>query len=493
MTLRVFDTLAAEKRDFEPLQEGKVSMYVCGITPYDLSHLGHARCYVTYDLIFRYLKSSGYEVTYVRNFTDVDDKIIKRANERGVEATTVAEENIQAFYEDMDALGLLRPTTEPRVTTTIPEIIDLVKQLIDNGKAYETGGDVYYRVEAFDGYGKLSRRSLEDMQAGARVEVNDKKHNPMDFALWKAAKPGEPKWDSPWGEGRPGWHIECSAMSMAHLGETFDIHGGGRDLIFPHHENEIAQSEGAHPGFNVRFWVHNGFVNVDNEKMSKSLDNFFTIREIIKRYTPETLRFFLIGGAHYRGPINFSDKMLDEAACRLVYFYETLLKAEAFLAEDHGEHSGPLPQVDVIEQLPLRFSEAMDDDFNAAKAMDPLSEAFRVLNELVSTKKQKQKAAAAASAQALLAAIRKVDEVLGLFAAEAGPYLARHMALAAARMEIDTRWIDDQLAARVQARQDKNWEEADRIRDALNDKGVVIMDGVGDATTWKIDETATGC
>jgi cysteinyl-tRNA synthetase len=493
MTLRVFDTLAAEKRDFEPLEEGKVSMYVCGITPYDLSHLGHARCYVTYDLIFRYLKSQGREVTYVRNFTDVDDKIIKRANERGVDATTVAEENIQAFYEDMDALGLHRPTIEPRVTTTIPEIIDLVQKLIDNGKAYEKDGDVYYKVEAFETYGSLSRRSLEDMQAGARVEVNDKKANPMDFALWKAAKPDEPKWDSPWGEGRPGWHIECSAMSMAHLGEQFDIHGGGRDLIFPHHENEIAQSQGACSHFKVRYWVHNGFVNVDNEKMSKSLGNFFTIREILKRYTPETLRFFLIGGAHYRGPINFSDKMLDEAACRLVYFFETLVKADAFLAEDHGEFSGPLPQADVIEQLPVRFAEAMDDDFNAAKAMDPISEAFRVLNDLVSTKKKKQKAGAAAAARQLLAAIRKVDEVLGLFAAAPGAYLERHMALAAMRMEIDTGWIDEQLAARVQARADKNWDEADRIRDTLNDKGVLIMDGAGERTTWKINETAAAC
>ena len=314
MSLQIFDTLRGSKRAFEPLEPGKVSMYVCGITPYSLSHLGHARCYVTWDVVYRYLMFSDLDVTYVRNFTDVDDKIIARAAERGMDPIALAQENIDFFYEDMDSLGIARPQIEPRVSESIESIIQLVQRLEDSGYAYEVDGDVYYDVTRFPEYGQLSKCSIEELQAGARVEVDQRKRNAMDFALWKAAKPNEPKWSSPWGEGRPGWHIECSAMSMSSLGDQIDIHGGGRDLIFPHHENEIAQSEGATGTTYVQYWMHNGFINIDKDKMSKSLGNVFNVRDVTDRYTPLTLRFFLMTSTHYRNPIHFSDSMLEEAS-----------------------------------------------------------------------------------------------------------------------------------------------------------------------------------
>ncbi|MCB9522712.1 MAG: cysteine--tRNA ligase [Myxococcales bacterium] len=492
MALRLHDTLTGEKRDFEPLEPGKVKMYVCGVTPYDKSHLGHARCYVAWDVVYRYLRHSGYAVTYVRNFTDVDDKIIARANERGMDPLALAQENIDFFYADMDALGIARPDVEPRVSGTIDEIIAMVQRLESNGIAYAVDGDVYYEVDAFKDYGKLSKRPLDEMKAGARVEVDTRKRNPMDFALWKSAKPGEPTWDSPWGPGRPGWHIECSAMSTCHLGETFDIHAGGRDLIFPHHENEIAQSEGATGQRYVNYWLHNGFINIDDEKMSKSLGNFFTIADIRERYTATTLRYFLMTARHYRGPINFSDAMLEEAAGRVAYFYDTLQTVEAFLdgSDDLPHFTGPLPHQDVIDTFEARFTEAMDDDFSVPRAMEPVHEAFRALNELANTRKAKRKAAAATAAAQLLAKVRKVDAVLNLFGHDPAEYLQGHRLMAAARAGLSPAWIDERLEARRAARAAKLWDEADAVRDELAAKGVVIMDRPNGQTDWAIEERA---
>ncbi|MCJ7493900.1 MAG: cysteine--tRNA ligase, partial [Deltaproteobacteria bacterium] len=305
MPLKIYNTLTKKKEEFLPLQKGKVSMYVCGVTVYDRCHIGHARAAVVFDVLFRFLRYRGYEVTYVRNYTDVDDKIIKRANQEGVSCQEIAKRYIQEYEEDMEALGMERPTHEPRATENISQIIDLVKKLVEKGFAYTVDGDVYFSVEKFSSYGKLSGRDLEEMRAGARVEVDERKNNPLDFALWKSSKPGEPEWDSPWGRGRPGWHIECSAMSQRYLGESFDIHGGGQDLIFPHHENEIAQSEAATGKPFVRFWVHNGFVNINHEKMSKSLGNILAIRDLLQDHHPEVLRLFLLSN-HYRSPVDFS-------------------------------------------------------------------------------------------------------------------------------------------------------------------------------------------
>ena len=482
--IRLYDTLSGEKRDFVPIEEGKVRMYACGVTPYDQSHIGHARCYVAYDLIYRYLKFTGLQVTYVRNFTDVDDKIINRSNERGIAAVDLAQENIEAFHRDMDALGIARPDQEPRVSTSMPQIVALVEKLIDRGMAYASEGDVYYAVEKFEGYGKLSKRTLEDMQAGARVEISTKKRHPMDFALWKAAKPGEPSWDSPWGKGRPGWHIECSAMAMHAHGECLDLHGGGPDLIFPHHENEIAQSEGATGTPFAHYWAHNGFVNVDNEKMSKSLGNFFTISDVLKRYEPGVLRLFLMS-TQYRNPINFSDSALDESAQRMAYFYKTLQKAESFADQSTDAISSPIPGDGFLAEFDARFAEAMDDDFNTVRVLSQLAEAFKLLNELLMTRKPKLVPAAVAGAQDLLAKLHRIDAVLNLFGEVPGDYLERHREKAAMRRGLSLDWIVEQVGDRLVARAEKNWAEADRLRDALLAAGVELMDGPH-GTDWMV-------
>ena len=487
MSLRVYDTLQGGKRPFETIEPGKVRMYVCGVTPYALCHLGHARCYVAWDLVFRYLQYAGYDVTYVRNFTDVDDKIINRANERGIVPMDLANENIQTFYEDMDSLGIARPHIEPRVSTTIEGIIKLIQRLETKGYAYEVDGDVYYEIKKFDGYGMLSKRDIEQMLAGARVEVDTRKRNPMDFALWKSAKPGEPKWPSPWGEGRPGWHIECSAMSMEHLGESLDIHGGGRDLVFPHHENEIAQSEGATGVRYVNYWMHNGFININEEKMSKSLGNVFNIRDITARYEALVLRFFLLTSTHYRNPINFSDAMLDEASARIAYFYETLRKTLVLLDEDLPEYNGTLMHAELIDSLPAQFREAMDDDFNVVRVMDPVGEIFKALNECITTRKAKRKPAAAASARALIGVLNEVDKVLNLFGQDPDDYLLRHRARAAERKEISVEWVEARISERIAARTARDWAQADAVRDQLAAAGVVLMDHAG-GTDWQIAE-----
>ncbi|MBT0665214.1 cysteine--tRNA ligase [Geobacter pelophilus] len=487
MALRIYNTLTGGKEDFVPLEPGKVKMYVCGVTVYDNCHIGHARAYTAFDMIFRYLKYSGYDVTYIRNYTDIDDKIINRANEQGILWSEVAERFIGEFNKDMTALGIQAPTFEPKATEHIPEIIAIVQRLVDKGNAYEANGDVYFRVERFPGYLKLSKRNLEDMQAGARVDVDDRKENPMDFALWKSSKPGEPAWESPWGPGRPGWHIECSAMSMKFLGETFDIHGGGKDLVFPHHENEIAQSEAANGKQFVRYWMHNGFVNINSEKMSKSLGNFFTIKEVLDKYDPEVLRFFLLS-AHYRSPIDFCDHNLDDAEAGLERVYKGLAAISAALdVMTAVSVSGGEAESDLVEKLAAfsdRFREAMDDDFNTALALAHVFELVRAANRLiteVSSLDEGQKG--------LLAAVREkiteVGQVLGLFYSAPVEYLERIKGRKVAGMSIAPEEIERLLAERAAARKAKDFKRSDEIRDSLLSQGIELLDGP-QGTVWKV-------
>lgn len=481
MSLRVYNTLTGTKEIFTPLQPGKVGMYVCGVTVYDYCHIGHARANIVFDIVYRYLKYSGYDVTYVRNYTDVDDKIIQRANERGISSTALAQEFIQAFDEDMAALGLEKPTIEPKATEHMDEIIALVQQLIDAGKAYAVDGDVYFAVESFDNYLKLSKRNLDDMQAGARIAPGEKKRNPMDFALWKGAKPNEPSWPSPWGEGRPGWHIECSAMSTRYLGESFDIHGGGKDLIFPHHENEIAQSEAASGKPFVKYWIHNGFVNVNQEKMSKSLGNFFTIRDILQQYDPEVVRFFILS-AHYRSPIDFSEQNLKEARHGLSRFYEGL-HAAAQVLKQCAIDSGITTTAG--EELKERFRTAMDDDFNSAQAIGFLFDGVRNMNRLMSEKKFRKNADKVAAVNALYHTLQELGGVLGLFGAEPESWLERQKMGALADMDISAEEIEEKIAQRLQARQEKDFARSDSIRDELEARGILLLDSA-EGTNWKI-------
>lgn len=481
MSLRVYNTLTGTKEIFTPLQPGKVGMYVCGVTVYDYCHIGHARANIVFDIVYRYLKYSGYEVTYVRNYTDVDDKIIQRANERGISSTALAQEFIQAFDEDMAALGLEKPTIEPKATEHMDEIIALVQQLIDAGKAYAVDGDVYFAVQSFDNYLQLSKRNLDDMQAGARIAPGEKKRNPMDFALWKGAKPNEPAWPSPWGEGRPGWHIECSAMSTRYLGESFDIHGGGKDLIFPHHENEIAQSEAASGKPFVKYWIHNGFVNVNQEKMSKSLGNFFTIRDILQQYDPEVVRFFILS-AHYRSPIDFSEQNLKEARHGLSRFYEGLHAAAQVLKQCDIDSS---IATTAGEELKERFRTAMDDDFNSAQAIGFLFDGVRNMNRLMSEKKFRKNAEKVAAVNALYQALQELGGVLGLFGAEPESWLERQKMGALADMDISAEEIEEKIAQRLQARQEKDFARSDSIRDELEARGILLLDSA-EGTSWKI-------
>jgi cysteinyl-tRNA synthetase len=491
MALRVYNTLSGEKEIFVPLVPGKAGMYVCGVTVYDYCHIGHARAGIVFDVIYRYLKYSGYDVTYVRNYTDIDDKIIKRANEEGVDYRIITERFIQAFDEDMDQLGLEKPTIEPRATDHIDGIIAIIGALIAGGHAYTSGGDVYYAVETFPEYLKLSKRNLEEMQAGARVDVGEKKKNPMDFALWKGSKPGEPWWESPWGQGRPGWHIECSAMSMKFLGQTFDFHGGGKDLIFPHHENEIAQSEAANGCCFVRYWLHNGFVNINAEKMSKSLGNFFTIREVLKEFDAETLRFFILS-AHYRSPIDFSDQNLIEARTGLERIYACLaamdsaiqLNPVAFV--EPSVELLPLAGAELLEksgQLLTRFKDAMDDDFNSALALGVVFEIVRSANRFMA-EMQPGDGAAITLLQRVRADIVEISVVLGLFHSIPVQWLEMLQQEKAGDLDITTAEIETLIVERACVRKAKNFSRGDEIRDYLLSKGIQLLDSAH-GTTWK--------
>jgi len=453
--LKIYNTIAREKQDFQPIRPGRVSMYVCGMTVYDFCHLGHARVMVVFDMVSRWLRASGYDLTYVRNITDIDDKIIKRAAENGETIAALTGRFIEAMDRDADALGVIRPDHEPKATQHIPDMLRLIARLVEHGLAYAAGnGDVYYAVRGFPAYGKLSGKSLEDLRAGERVEVDAHKRDPLDFVLWKAAKPGEPAWDSPWGPGRPGWHIECSAMSCHHLGTHFDIHGGGQDLQFPHHENEIAQSEGAHDCTYVNYWMHNGFVRVDEEKMSKSLGNFFTIREVLKNYDPEVLRFFILR-AHYRSPLNYSDQHLDDARQALTRLYTAM----------RGMEAGPAV-IDWNAPYPAKFKAAMDDDFGTPEAISVL---FDLANEV-----NKSRSAATA------AVLKSLAGVLGLLQRDPEAFL---QGLDAA-WAVDAAQVEAMIAARAQAKRDRNYAEADRIRQDLTGQGIILED-TPQGTNWR--------
>ncbi|SNS59781.1 cysteinyl-tRNA synthetase [Noviherbaspirillum humi] len=458
-TLKIYNTLAREKQTFVPLQPGKVRMYVCGMTVYDYCHLGHARVMVVFDLVQRWLRASGFEVTYVRNITDIDDKIIKRAVENGETISQLTQRFIDAMNEDAQALGIQRPDHEPRATRYVPQMLSLISQLEANGLAYKAkDGDVNYSVRDFEGYGKLSGKSLDDLRAGERVELNTGKRDPLDFVLWKASKESEPdevKWDSPWGKGRPGWHIECSAMSCELLGEQFDIHGGGQDLQFPHHENEIAQSEGAHRHPFVNYWMHNGFVRVDNEKMSKSLGNFFTIREVLQKYDPEVVRFFILR-AHYRSPLNYSDAHLDDARQALTRLYTAL---KDVTADDQPLDRG--------EAHAVRFAEAMNDDFNTPVAFAAL---FDLANEVNRDK-----------SPALARQLKQLGAALGLLQRTPQEFLQAGPVDGA----LDEAAILAQIEARAAAKKAKNFAEADRIRADLLTQGIVLEDKPGGLTEWR--------
>ena len=494
MTIRIHNTLTGKKEEFISLYEKKAGMYVCGVTVYDLCHIGHARSAIVFDTIYRYFRYRGYDVTFVRNFTDIDDKIIKRANEEGVDYKTVAEKYIGEFDVDMGALGLEKPSVEPRATEHIPDMIRLISALIQKGFAYRSNGDVLFSVEKFKDYGKLSKRNIEEMQAGARVEIDEKKENPLDFALWKARKPGEPYWESPWGKGRPGWHIECSVMSQKYLGETFDIHGGGRDLIFPHHENEIAQSEAASGKPFARYWIHNGFVNINKEKMSKSLGNILTIKEILKDWHPEVLRLFFLSH-HYRSPVDYSEDSFLEARSGLDRFYMTLKSVKDEIAripspstgEDKGGGHVHIPSEcrKAIESFQIRFEEAMDDDFNAAQALGYFYDLQTHLNSLLTLSKGKLYEEIISLMKTGLDHFSKTGWVFGLFREEPGDYLARQRKDGLRRLNLTEEEIKRSIEERNLARKEKNWKRADEIRNDLLSKGIVLED-TSTGTEWKI-------
>lgn len=484
--LRVYNTLTGSKEPFEPLVPGKVRMYVCGVTVYDYCHIGHARSALVFDVLRRYLEYSGFVVEFAKNFTDVDDKIIKRANEQGVSCEQVTTTYINAYYEDMEKLGVRRATLEPRATEHIADIVRLVDTLLTKGMAYRVDGDVYFQVDRYPAYGRLSKRNLDDLQAGARVDVDERKRHPMDFALWKGSRPGEPSWDSPWGPGRPGWHIECSAMAMRHLGETFDIHGGGMDLIFPHHENEIAQSCGATDKEFARYWVHNGFVQINHEKMSKSLGNFFTIREIFQQsewpdtVTGEMMRYFLLS-THYRGPLDFSDQSLKEAKSALNGFYDLFERLN-----ESGPSHGAADQLlqEATARTRTAFVAAMEDDLNTPSALAALQtlrgEANKALEAGLSGEMRRM----------VRQEFRALGVVLGLLQTDTWRFKGQVTQRASGAAESTAKTLSDEeiadkLAARLTAKKTKNYTLADQLRAELASHGITIEDRPDGTSRWK--------
>ena len=521
----LFDTFSGERRELQLLEPGRCQIYCCGPTVYDHSHIGHARAALVPDVIVRFLRQQGIQVRYVRNITDIDDKIIARSLEEGIPAHEVAQKYADEYHRDLEQLGVLAPDVEPKVSEHIPQIVTLIEQLIDKDLAYVVDGDVYYRVKSFPAYGQLSKRSIAEIEegAGARVEIDERKESPLDFALWKTAKPTEPSWSSPWGEGRPGWHIECSAMSSTHLGETFDIHAGGRDLIFPHHENEIAQSQGANgPETFARHWVHNGFINFAGEKMSKSLGNFFTIGEVLALYSGEAVRYFLLT-VHYRHGLNFEvlvpcpacGQALDRAqqesercdACgeattaselkqginfpgledadeRVAYVYTTLQAVHRFLAEAQAP-DGDGPVSDVVAELLPAFTAAMRQDFNTPAALGALSKPLGEVNRLLTARKGIDKARRYRTIDRFAADMKQVAAILGCFDQEPDSYLIIRRDQKARRIGLDIAWVEDLLTRRVAARGAKDWAAADGIRDELDALGVTVQDGA-DGSVWTL-------
>nr|WP_283247232.1 cysteine--tRNA ligase [Corallococcus exiguus] len=485
-SIRLFNTMSMQKEPLEPLVPGEVKVYVCGPTVYSYIHIGNARTFTSFDVVVRYLRYRGFKVTYVRNYTDVDDKIIKAAHETGEAPVDLASRFVEAFREDARALHLREPDVSPRVSETIPEIVAIIQTLVDKGYAYEAKGDVYFAVDKDDDYAKLSKRHLEDLCQGERVHPGDLKRQPLDFALWKAAKPGEPSWDSPWGKGRPGWHIECSAMSEKFLGRTFDIHGGALDLIFPHHENEIAQSESATGQTMAKYWMHCGFLDLEGAKMSKSLGNVVRLRDALAKVDAEALRFFFLS-THYRHPLNFGEKALQDAEGRMEYFYETLRKVDERVAgKDFGK--GPL-HGDPARFL-AEFESAMDDDFNTASALGALSGLFGFMNELTDKPPVKDKPLVGRTLQALREQVRETSRVLGVFEDDPGEWLLRRRERAVRERGIDVAEVERLLAERTAARAAKDFAKADEVRGALKTLGVDIMDTPA-GTSWKVAAPAS--
>lgn len=491
--LKLFNTLTGRQEVFEPIEPNKVRMYVCGVTVYDYCHIGHARSALVFDVLRRYLESCGYNVTFVKNFTDVDDKIIKRANEHRVSCDAVTTKYIQAYHEDMGKLGVRVATEEPKATEHIADIIQLTERLVAKGLAYAVEGDVYFEVAKYREYGRLSKRRLEDLQAGARVDVDERKRHPMDFALWKSSKPGEPSWESPWGLGRPGWHIECSAMSMQHLGETFDIHGGGMDLIFPHHENEIAQSCGATGKEFARYWVHNGFVQINQEKMSKSLGNFFTIREIFEKsewsedVMGEILRYFLLS-THYHGPLDFSDQALNEAKSALNGFYDLFGR----LAETDDGRAMPNQSLSqALDRCRVAFAAAMDDDLNTPVAIAALQRLRSDVNKLT------EKGLSSEGRKQVRKEFRSLGNILGLFQSDKWQFGSVVVPMGQAKETdealpvgvkkpgLSDNEIEDLLRKRNEARAQKQFKQADEIRQSLAAYGIIIEDKPDGTSRWK--------
>ncbi len=488
--MKIYNTMTGRKEGFIPLAAGRVGMYACGVTVYDYCHIGHARSAIVFDVISRYFRYKGFQMTFVRNFTDIDDKIIRRAQETGVTWDAVAGKYIDEYYRDMDALGIARADIEPKATEHIAEMIDVVKMLIEKGHAYAVqegdGWSVYFSVATFDGYCRLSKKDPDELQAGARVGVDERKRSPMDFALWKASKEGEPWWESPWGKGRPGWHIECTAMSMRHLGETIDIHGGGADLIFPHHENEIAQSEAFTGKPFAKYWVHNGFITIDKEKMSKSLGNFFTIREILNVYDAEVIRLFVLS-SHYRSPIEFSQDQLRDAESSIDRYYSTVARLDDVIAQALEAKAQRMQQAaaealeNVLERFHLQFEEAMDDDFNTAIAVGHIFDLVREINRFLDTKPSG--ADAAALLRKAKASLRTICSVLNLFGRT--PHQWNLDLLHVKKIPLTEEGIQAKIQDRKSARENRDWEAADAARNELEAIGITLEDKK-DGTTWRV-------
>jgi cysteinyl-tRNA synthetase len=470
----LYNTLTQKKEELVPYSENKIKMYVCGPTVYSSAHLGHARAAVTFDVIERFLTHLGYEVTYVRNFTDIDDKIIAKANEIGVAAHEISEKYIQEYQEDMASIGVKAPTIQPKVTEHVPEIVEMIQRIIDNGHAYQSDGDVFFSVKKFNGYGKLSRRDPDDMMAGTRIDINEKKEDPLDFALWKSAKPGEPYWESPWGNGRPGWHIECSLMSTKYLGDSFDIHGGGKDLIFPHHENEIAQSEAATGKPFAKYWVHNGLIQINREKMSKSIGNILNVREAVSMWSKEGIRLFFLSH-QYLNPADFSDTTMNEAEAALERLYITLKRANDVGKNGNGEDKQLETSVETFKE---RWVQSMCDDFNTAEALGSLFELTRAINRSLDS------VGWTPSLEAALEEINHFGSTLGILEYEPDEYL-QGLKLEQASSGITEQEIEELIEERISARKEKNWARADEIRDELDEKGIVLEDKA-EGTIWRV-------
>ena len=481
MGIKVYNTFTGKKEEFKPVQEGKVKLYVCGVTVYDHCHIGHARSAIVFDVIYRYFLAKGYEVIFVKNFTDIDDKIIKKSQIESISWKDVAEKYITSFYEDMDALNIVRPTHEPKATDHIEDMIALVDTLIKKGAAYKVNGDVYFSIESYKGYGELSGRNLDEMMAGARVEVDEKKKNPLDFALWKSSKEGEPKWPTPFGEGRPGWHIECSAMSAKYLGLPFDIHGGGKDLVFPHHENERAQTESATGERFANYWLHNGFVNIEKEKMSKSIGNILLIKDFIKEYHPEVLRLFFLS-THYRNPIDYNEKSIEDTNHVLHRLYYTLERVAEL------EKYGPVEfkTYGEAEELEKRFYEVMDDDFNTALALSYIFELSKMLNKMIDDDAKMNAPFIFFTNRLFVSLANTIGLLLDDLANFTSTEKMRHLK----RIGLTPESLEKMISERTQARKNKDYKTGDGIRDTLDGMGILLQDSLK-GTEWRIKHITT--